>query len=89
LAGEAEVVIGAGTETTSWNLAFLFYHLLNTPSVLRTLKIELQNAIPDPANPPNLTVLEHLEYLSVVIRESLRLSRPVAGNAPRVCKEEI
>ncbi|KAH7333290.1 cytochrome P450 [Rhexocercosporidium sp. MPI-PUGE-AT-0058] len=89
LAGEALVVIGAGTETTAWNLTIAFYYLLSLPKILLKLKAELRDAIPDPDGAVPLVTLEHLPYLTGVIKETLRLSQGVTGNIPRISKEDL
>ena len=52
LADEAAAVIGAGTETTSWAMSVITYHLLTKPELLTKLKQELQSLkIPDNCHP--------------------------------------
>ncbi|KAI0839693.1 cytochrome P450 [Hypoxylon sp. FL0890] len=85
---EAAALLGAGTETTSWTLAVITYHLLSKPELLARLTRELEQAIDDPRRLPPLRVLEGLPYLEAVIQEGLRLSYGVSARSPRVPTEE-
>lgn len=88
LADEAAAVIGAGTETTSWALSVITYHLLTQPQLLAKLTDELQTVVKDPRHLPDWTTLEHLPYLGAVIQEGLRLSYGVSARTARIATEE-
>jgi hypothetical protein len=88
LADEAAAVVGAGTETTSWALSVMTYHLLTKPELLAKLTAELKTVITDPQHLPDWTVLETLPYLGAVIQEGLRLSYGVSSRTARVPTEE-
>lgn len=88
LADEAAGVIGAGTETTSWAMSVITYHLLTKPVLLAKLRHELQSVIEDPKQLPAWTELEDLPYLGAVIQEGLRLSYGVSARTARVPTEE-
>ncbi|KAJ8111309.1 hypothetical protein OPT61_g6064 [Boeremia exigua] len=88
LADEAAGIIGAGTETTSWAMAVMTYHLLTKPELLTKLRAELQTVVTDPKKLPSWTVLENLPYLGAVIQEGLRLSYGVSARTARVPTEE-
>jgi cytochrome P450 len=88
LADEAAGVIGAGTETTSWAMSVITYHLLTKPELLTKLRSELQTVVQDPKQLPSWTELEHLPYLGAVIQEGLRLSYGVSARTARVPSEE-
>lgn len=88
LADEAAAVIGAGTETTSWAMSVITYHLLTKPEILTKLIHELQSVIKDPKQLPSWTELENLPYLGAVIQEGLRLSYGVSARTARVATEE-
>ncbi|KAH7398962.1 cytochrome P450 [Phaeosphaeria sp. MPI-PUGE-AT-0046c] len=88
LADEAAAVIGAGTETTSWALSVMTYHLLKKPELLAKLTAELKTVVNDPQNLPDWTVLESLPYLGAVIQEGLRLSYGVSSRTARIPTEE-
>ncbi|KAL2207483.1 cytochrome P450 [Sarocladium strictum] len=88
LADEATAVVGAGTETTSWALAVITYHLLTKPELLAKLRKELNEAIDDPLRLPSWTSLEKLPYLGAVLQEGLRLSYGVSARTARVPTQE-
>uniref|UniRef100_L7IX09 Trichodiene oxygenase n=1 Tax=Pyricularia oryzae (strain P131) TaxID=1143193 RepID=L7IX09_PYRO1 len=88
LTDEAGAVVGAGTETTSWSLSVMTYHLLAKPEVLQRLQDELRQVVDDPKNLPPWSVLEALPYLGAVIQEGLRLSYGVSSRTARVATEE-
>jgi cytochrome P450 len=88
LADEAAAVIGAGTETTSWAMSVITYHLLTKPELLTKLTQELQTVIEDPKQLPSWTALENLPYLGAVVQEGLRLSYGVSARTARVPTEE-
>lgn len=89
LTDEAHIVVNAGTETTAWTLAVATYHLLADPKVLRKLKTELAEAIPEPNIDVPQIVLEKLPYLAGVIKEALRLSYGASGRLHRVAHEPL
>ncbi|KAF9699924.1 hypothetical protein EKO04_002335 [Ascochyta lentis] len=88
LADEAAAVVGAGTETTSWAMSVITYHLLTKPELLNKLRHELQTVVKDPKQLPAWTELENLPYLGAVIQEGLRLSYGVSARTARVPTEE-
>jgi cytochrome P450 len=90
LAADAQVLVSAGSETTARALTFATYKLLTLPHILTTLKAELCEAIPgtDPKDNISLAQVQHLPYLSNVVRESLRLSYGVVGRLARVWPNE-
>ena len=88
LADEASAVVGAGTETTSWALSVITFHLLTKPEVLERLVRELNHVVADPKHLPSWLVLEHLPYLGAVVQEGLRLSYGVSSRTARVPTEE-
>ena len=88
LADEAAAVLGAGTETTSWALAVMTYHLLTKPELLAKLTRELETIVRDPKKLPLWSDLEKLPYLGAVIQEGLRLSYGVSSRTARVPTEE-
>jgi len=60
---EAQLVIGAGTDTVANALTVTTFHVLNNPETLAKLRKELEEAIPDREGPVNLLVVEQLPYL--------------------------
>lgn len=63
LLDEARVLLAAGTETTAQTLSAITYHMLENPNMLKTLKAELEEAIPNPSVLPNAIPTEKLPYL--------------------------
>jgi len=88
LADEAQLMIGAGLETTAWALTTLSYHLISNPSILKKLRTELEQAIPDPAAKLESISLEKLPYLSACIQEGIRLSYGVSSRNPRISPDK-
>jgi len=88
LADEAVAVVRAGTETGSWALSVVTYHLLTKPELLEKLTAELEMVVKDPQNLPPWPVLETLPYLGAVIQEGLRLSYGVSSRTARIPTEE-
>ena len=84
LGEEGRAVIAAGIETTAWALTVTTFHILSNPSVLKTLRNELEVAMPDALAQPQAVVLEQLPYLSACIREGIRLARGVTSRLPRI-----
>lgn len=66
---EATSIVSAGMETTKWVLSVGTYHVLKNPEVAAKLNAELLKTWPDVDNPPALSELEKLPYLSAVIQE--------------------
>ena len=86
---EAQNISIAGTETTSWTLSVLFFHLLTTPGVLAKLRDELATRFPDPSVTPSLKEVEQLPYLSAVIYEGLRTAMGTSNRQTRVSPDEV
>ncbi|KAF7189124.1 Cytochrome P450 monooxygenase [Pseudocercospora fuligena] len=88
-AEEAQLLLGAGIETTSWSLCQIFYYVLSQPDVLSKLKTELYEAIPNAAQLDafDYAKLEALPYLRGCIKEGIRLSLSVSARNPRVLTE--
>lgn len=74
LKDDAQLLIGAGTLTTSWTLTLATFHLLENPSILRRLKDELKTIDPHTRGHLSATALQSLPYFTAVIEEALRLS---------------
>lgn len=69
---EAQVVVGAGIETTKFTLTVAMYHLLDNPQMLSKLKEEILSVYPDENSPPSLSTLEKLPYLVAVAQEGMK-----------------
>ncbi|RDW84632.1 cytochrome P450-4 [Coleophoma cylindrospora] len=83
LADEAQTVVGAGVETTSFALCVGSFHIAGTPRIYERLHTELVAACPDWTALPDLHELEKLPYLKACILESLRLSYGLSARNPR------
>lgn len=69
LEDEGITVVGAGQETVKVVLTVTTFHLLQNPKMMERLRKEIITVFPDPSNPPDLTKLEQLPYLSAVLQE--------------------
>jgi len=84
LAAEANLLLGAGAETTAATISRTTYHILANPDVLKRLQEELVAAMPVAHEMPSLSKLNQLPYLNAVIEEGLRTALPVLSRSPRV-----
>lgn len=91
LGEEAQLLLGAGIETTAWALCNAAYYILASPQVQGNLKAELRAAIPNPSAPDAFayTKLENLPYLRACIKEAVRLSLSVTARNPRLLTEPL
>ncbi|XP_053766379.1 cytochrome P450 3A12 [Desmodus rotundus] len=87
LIAQSIIFIFAGYETTSTSLSFLMYLLATHPDVQQKLQKEIDATFPNKA-PPTYDALIQMEYLDMVLNESLRLF-PVVGRLERVCKKDV
>ncbi|XP_077135679.1 cytochrome P450 3A24-like [Ranitomeya variabilis] len=78
------IFIMAGYETTSTTLMFLAYNLATHPDVQTKLQEEIDIFLPNKA-PPTYEALKQMEYLDMVLYETLRLY-PSSLRLERVCK---
>jgi cytochrome P450 len=60
---EAQVVIGAGADTTANTLTITHFHILDNPDVHKKLQAELEEALPRRYEPVELRAVENLPYL--------------------------
>ncbi|KAL9004064.1 MAG: hypothetical protein Q9188_003099 [Gyalolechia gomerana] len=84
-------LFAAGTETVSWALTVITYHLLTQPALLSKLTAEVRQAVDDSAEPgqlPPWAALEKRPYLGAVIHEGLRLSYGLASRTSRIATGE-
>ncbi|XP_024427126.2 cytochrome P450 3A12 [Desmodus rotundus] len=87
LIAQSIIFIFAGYETTSSSLSFLMYLLATHPDVQQKLQKEIDATFPNKA-PPTYDALVQMEYLDMVLNESLRLF-PIAGRLERTCKRDV
>jgi cytochrome P450 len=88
---EGITLIGAGTVTTAHVLSTTSYHILANPEILHKLQKELKEAMPDgsfgPSAQNTLNQLEHLPYLTAIIKEGLRLTHAISHRNARVAQD--
>ncbi|KAI0544236.1 putative flavonoid 3-hydroxylase [Xylaria curta] len=85
---EAVLCIAAGGETTARSLTTATYYLMTHPQALSRLQDELVTVMPDVSSRPSLTKLEHLEWLTAIIKESLRVMGLSTTRFPLVSPED-
>jgi cytochrome P450 len=78
----------AGTETVSWTLTVVTYHVLTKPLILQRLTAEVRSVVDASGRLPKWVELEKLPYLGAVIHEGLRLSYGLAGRTARIAPGE-
>ncbi|NP_001088495.1 cytochrome P450 family 3 subfamily A member 5 L homeolog [Xenopus laevis] len=81
------IFIMAGYETTSTTLMFLAYNIAMHPDVQSRLEEEIDTLLPNKA-PPTYEALMKMEYMDMVINETMRLF-PSAIRIDRVCKKTM
>ncbi|KAL0578160.1 hypothetical protein V5O48_003826 [Marasmius crinis-equi] len=84
LMDEAVTLLGAGTETTGGTLTMAIYHIYSNSLVRERLRREVDLAWPDDGTDLKYRELEKLEYLTAVIKESMRCADGVVTPMPRV-----
>ncbi|XP_012666249.1 cytochrome P450 3A4-like [Otolemur garnettii] len=87
LVAQSIIFILAGYETTSSVLSFIMYELATHPDIQQKLQDEIDAALPN-KTPTTYDALAQMEYLNMVVNETLRLF-PVIGRLERVCKKDI
>ncbi|KAI5128078.1 Cytochrome P450 3A4 [Manis pentadactyla] len=87
LVAQSIIFIFAGYESTSSVLSFLMYLLATHPDVQQKLQEEIDATFPDKTL-PSYDALVQMEYLDMVVNESLRLF-PVAGRLEQLCKKDV
>jgi cytochrome P450 len=70
----AQMLIGAGFETTGFALSVATFHVLSNASLYQHLKSELNPVFSQASGIPSWTTLEEVPLLKAVIQESLRMS---------------
>ncbi|KAG9235188.1 cytochrome P450 [Amylocarpus encephaloides] len=81
--GESNLLIIAGSDTTSTALASSFFYLTHNPLTLKKLVEEVRSTFNDVEEIHTGPELNICHYLRAVIDESMRLSPPVGGILPR------
>ncbi|XP_043945555.1 cytochrome P450 3A9-like [Protopterus annectens] len=84
---QSVLFILAGYETTSTALTYVAYNLATNPDAQQKLQQEIDETFPNKAS-VTYDALMQMEYLDMVINESMRLY-PNAGRIERICKKTI
>ncbi|XP_036248466.1 cytochrome P450 3A12-like [Molothrus ater] len=84
---QALIFVFAGYETTSSTLSYIAYNLATHPDVQQRLQDEVDAHLPNKAAPTYAAVTQ-MEYLDMVVSESIRLY-PAGGRIERVCKKTV
>ncbi|NXT38910.1 CP3AC protein, partial [Pelecanoides urinatrix] len=84
---QALVFVFGGYETSSSTLSYISYNLATHPDVQQQLQEEIDANLPDKAT-PTYNAITQMEYLDMVVNESLRLFPP-GGRIERVCKKTV
>jgi cytochrome P450 len=83
---EMFTLLMAGNETTATSLAWVFYHALRCPEVLKNIRSELRSIVGNgPLEPEHIG---KLCYLDAVIKESARLT-PITTDVCRLLKRPM
>ena len=85
---DAQTLVSGGSVTTTAALSLATYHILSDKHVLKTLRDELAEAIPEPTQPLSLTELEQLEYLTAIVQETLRIGSGIMHRLQRICPDQ-
>jgi cytochrome P450 len=81
--GESNLLIIAGSDTTSTALAAAFFYLVHNPAALEKLQQEVRTTFSQEEDIHSSSTLNSCHYLRAVVDESMRLSPPVGGILPR------
>src|SRR6266536_1009867 len=81
--GESNLLIIAGSDTTSTALAAAFFYLVHNPSTLEKLSHEIRSIFSDIEAIHTSPILNSCVYLRAVIDEAMRMAPPVGGILPR------
>lgn len=81
--GESNLLIIAGSDTTSTAMAATFFYLAHNPTALQKLCKEIRDTFSDVEEIVSGQKLSGCLYLRACIDESMRMTPPVAGALPR------
>lgn len=85
--GEANVLMIAGSDTTSTTLAATVFYLVRNPEAMQTLQKEVRGAFNAVEDIVTGSKLNELLYLKACVDEALRLAPAVPGALPREVME--
>lgn len=81
--GESNLLIIAGSDTTSTAMAGTFFYLAHNPSALQKVAQEIRDTFSDVEDIVSGPKLSGCTYLRACIDETMRMTPPVAGALPR------
>ncbi|XP_041533909.1 cytochrome P450 3A25-like [Microtus oregoni] len=87
ITAQSVVFIFAGYEATSTSISFIMYTLATHPDVQKKLQDEIDRVLPNQA-PVTYDALMDMEYLDMVVNETLRLY-PAASRLDRISKKDV
>ncbi|KAH9513246.1 hypothetical protein Btru_034476, partial [Bulinus truncatus] len=76
-----------GTDTTSKNLSLVFYHLAKYPTQQQLLYQELMSVLGD--DQLNIDHINKMDFLKACVKESLRLTFPLAPGPSRYLQKDL
>lgn len=85
--GEANVLMVAGSDTTSTSIVATLFYLVRHTEVMEKLKKEVRSSFTDVEQIVSGPQLNDLTYLKACIDEAMRLSPAVPGSIPREAME--
>ncbi|EED19358.1 cytochrome P450 monooxygenase, putative [Talaromyces stipitatus ATCC 10500] len=85
--GEANVLMVAGSDTTSTSIVATLFYLVRHPEVMSKLKREVRSSFTEVEQIVSGPGLNDLTYLKACIDEAMRLSPAVPGSIPREAME--
>ncbi|KAF8851249.1 cytochrome P450 [Acephala macrosclerotiorum] len=83
LLGESNLMIIAGSDTTSTTLSSSFFYLAYNPQALQKMTDEILSTFSDVEDIRHGPTLNSCVYLRAVVDEAMRISPPVGGMVPR------
>ncbi|KAL6038414.1 hypothetical protein STEG23_013308, partial [Scotinomys teguina] len=87
ITAQSVIFIFAGYEVTSTSLSFMMYELATHPDVQKKLQDEIDRALPNKA-PVTYDTLMDMEYLDMVVNETLRLCLD-ANRLEKISKKDV
>ena len=84
---QSVIFLLAGFETSTNTLAFTLFLLATNPDIQEKLRTEIKEAMASGARKPLYDVVQNIEYLDCVIKESQRVF-PTAAQVNRECSED-
>lgn len=81
--GESNVLMIAGTDTTSTGLTSTIFYLIRNPRAMAALKNEIRSSFSDVEDIVSGNKLNEMAYLKACIDEAMRLAPAVPGAMPR------